>query len=57
MNRRLVYILLLSLSFVAMVIGTHRSFVENDVVGNYWLFMIGFILYILYRYLRKKDGA
>lgn len=57
MNQRLLYIILLSLSFVAMVIGVHRSIMEGDVVGNYWLFMVGFILYILYRYLRKKGST
>ncbi|WP_157593736.1 hypothetical protein [Pontibacter actiniarum] len=57
MNRRLVYMILLSLAFVAMVIGVHRSIVEDDVLGNYWLFMVGFVFYMLYRYTKKKDSA
>lgn len=57
MNRRLLYIILLSLAFVAMVIGVHRSIVEDDIAGNYWIFMIGFVLYILYNYAKKKDSA
>ncbi|GAB3825443.1 hypothetical protein [Pontibacter rugosus] len=57
MNQRLTYIILLSLSFVAMVVGVHRSIVEEDVIGNYWLFMVGFILYMLYRYRKKKDSV
>ncbi|MDX5436387.1 MAG: hypothetical protein LPK03_04295 [Pontibacter sp.] len=57
MNQRLVYILLLSLAFVVMVIGVHRSIVEDDIAGNYWIFMIGFVLYMLYRYAKKKDSA
>ena len=57
MNQRLVNIILLSLSFVVMVIGTHRSMVEDDVLGNYWLFMIGLVLYMLYYFRKKKNGA
>ncbi len=57
MNRRLLYVILLSLAFVAMVIGVHRSIVEEDIAGNYWIFMIGFVLYILYNYAKKKDSA
>ncbi len=49
--------ILLSLAFVAMVIGVHRSIVEDDVLGNYWLFMVGFVFYMLYRYTKKKDSA
>ncbi|WP_181163654.1 hypothetical protein [Pontibacter mangrovi] len=57
MNKRLVYIILLSLAFVAMVIGVHRSITEEDVAGNYWIFMIGFVFYMLYHYSKKKDKA
>lgn len=57
MNRRLLYIILLSLAFVAMVIGVHRSIVEDDIAGNYWIFMIGFVFYIVYNYAKKKDRA
>lgn len=57
MNQRLVNIILLSLSFVVMVIGAHRSMQEDDFIGNYWLFMIGLVLYMLYYYRKKKNGA
>ncbi|WP_170866147.1 hypothetical protein [Pontibacter flavimaris] len=57
MNRRLLYVILLSLAFVAMVIGVHRSLVQDDFAGNYWIFMIGFLFYILYGYTKKKDSA
>ncbi|WP_162054029.1 hypothetical protein [Pontibacter pamirensis] len=57
MNQRLVNVILLSLSFVIMVIGVHRSMVEDDVLGNYWLFMIGLVLYMLYYYRKRKNGA
>lgn len=57
MNQRLVNIILLSLSFVVMVIGVHRSMVEDDILGNYWLFMIGLVLYMLYYYRKKKNSA
>ncbi|SFG66094.1 hypothetical protein [Pontibacter chinhatensis] len=57
MNRRLLYVILLSLSFVVMVIGAHRSIVEDDFAGNYWIFMIGLVLFILYNYTKKKDSG
>ena len=57
MNQRLVNIILLSLSFVVMVIGAHRSMMEDDFIGNYWLFMIGLVLFMLYYYGKKKNGA
>ncbi|WP_439880889.1 hypothetical protein ACSX1A_17250 [Pontibacter sp. MBLB2868] len=49
--------ILLALAFVTMVIGVHRSIVEADVAGNYWIFMIGLILFVLYRHRKKKDSA
>lgn len=57
MTPKLINILLLALSFVVMVIGTHRSLMEDDVLGNYWLFMVGLVLFMLYRYRKKKEKA
>ena len=34
MNPKLINSILLALSFVAMVIGVHRSLVEEDIIGN-----------------------
>lgn len=55
MNQKLLNTILLSLSFVAMVIGVHRSIEDGDVAGNYWIFMIVLVLYMLYRYRRNKS--
>lgn len=55
MNQKLLNTILLSLAFVAMVIGIHRSIEEKDIAANYWLFMISLALYILYSYLKKKS--
>lgn len=57
MNPRLINIILLALSFVVMVIGVHRSLVEEDIIGNYWLYMIGLVLFLLYYYRKKKNSA
>lgn len=57
MNQRLLNIILLSLSFVVMVIGVHRSLVEDDIIGNYWLYMVGLVLFMLYYYRKKKTGT
>jgi uncharacterized protein with PQ loop repeat len=56
MNQKLINTILLSLAFVAMVIGIHRSIAESDIAGNYWIFMIGLMLYVVYGY-RKKNRA
>ncbi|SIT89485.1 hypothetical protein [Pontibacter indicus] len=55
MNQKLVNTILLSLAFVAMVIGVHRSIAESDIASNYWIYMIGFMLYIVYHYRKKKQ--
>jgi len=57
MNQKLVNSILLSLAFVAAVIGAHRSITDKDIVGNYWIFMVSLVLFILWWYRRKKYGA
>jgi hypothetical protein len=57
MNQNLVNTILLSLAFVVVVIGIHRSVEESDIAGNYWIFMISFILLIIYRHRKKKNSA
>jgi len=57
MNQRLLNIILLSLSFVVMVIGVHRSIVEEDILGNYWLYMVGLVLFMVYYYRKRKNSA
>ncbi|WP_165838142.1 hypothetical protein [Pontibacter arcticus] len=56
MNHKLLNTILLSLAFVTIVIGIHRSIEEQDIAGNYWIFMIAVILYALYKYRKKKDA-
>ncbi|HEY4650426.1 MAG TPA: hypothetical protein VIG72_03385 [Pontibacter sp.] len=57
MNQKLINTILLSLAFVAMVIGIDRSVEERDIAGNYWIFMISLVLLILYRHRKKKNQA
>ena len=57
MNPKLLNTILLSLSFVVMVIGVHRSLVEEDLIGNYWIYMIGLVLFMLYYYRKRKNSA
>ncbi|MFD2513949.1 hypothetical protein ACFSRY_08740 [Pontibacter locisalis] len=57
MSPKLTNTILLSLAFVTIVIGIHRSIEEADIAGNYWIFMIALTLYILYRYRKKRDSA
>ncbi|WP_242926314.1 hypothetical protein [Pontibacter vulgaris] len=57
MNQNLLNTILLSLAFVAIVIGIHRSIEESDVAGNYWIFMIATVLFMVYRHRKKKNSA
>ncbi|WP_347159934.1 hypothetical protein [Pontibacter chitinilyticus] len=54
MNQKLLNTILLSLAFVAAVIGAHRSIQDGDIVGNYWIYMISLALFILWWYRRKR---
>lgn len=56
MNQNLLNTILLSLSFVAMVIGAHRSIEDDDLASNYWIIMIGLTLFIVYLYRKKRQG-
>lgn len=44
-----------SVAVVAIVIGTHRTIVENNLATNYWIFMIALACWFLYRYQKKTD--
>ncbi|MFD2246690.1 hypothetical protein [Pontibacter ruber] len=57
MNQNLINTILLSLAFVVIVIGIHRSIEEADIAGNYWIFMVSFVLFIIYRHRKKKNSA
>ncbi|WP_158267569.1 hypothetical protein [Adhaeribacter arboris] len=46
-----------SIAVVAMIIGIHRTIVENNLAGNYWIFMIALICLFLYRYQKKSDQS
>lgn len=57
MNSKLLNTILLSLAFVTMVIGIHRSIEDGNIASNYWIFMIVLVLYMLYRYRRTKEDV
>ncbi|MFT2009639.1 hypothetical protein ACMA1I_13250 [Pontibacter sp. 13R65] len=57
MNQGLLNTILLSLAFVAMVIGIHKSIYESDIATNYWIFMISLILFMVYRHRKKRNSA
>ena len=46
-----------SVAVAAMVIGIHRTIVENNLAANYWIFMIVLICLFLYRYQKKADNT
>jgi len=56
MNQNLLNTILLSLAFVAMVIGAHRSIESGEVASNYWIIMIGLVLFMLYFYRKKRQN-
>ena len=56
MNQKLINTILLSLAFVTMVIGVHRSIEEKDIAGNYWIFMITLVLFMVYLRMKKNKA-
>ncbi|RDC65896.1 hypothetical protein [Adhaeribacter pallidiroseus] len=46
-----------SVAVAAMVIGIHRTIVENNLIANYWIFMIALICLFVYRYQKKADNS
>ncbi len=44
-----------SIAVVAMVIGIHRTILENNLAANYWIFMIALACLFLYRYQKKSN--
>ncbi|QNF32560.1 hypothetical protein HUW51_07400 [Adhaeribacter swui] len=47
----------LSIAVVAMVIGIHRTIVENNLIANYWIFMIALICLFLYRMQKNPNNS
>ncbi len=46
-----------SVAVVAMVVGIHRTIVENNLAANYWIFMIALACLFLYRYQKKNSQS
>lgn len=55
MSQSLLNTILLSLAFVTMVIGAHRSIESGDVASNYWIIMIALTLFVIYLYRKKRQ--
>ncbi len=56
MNPKLINTILLSLAFVTLIIGVHRS-IEESIAANYWIFMITLVLFMVYRHRKKNTKA
>ncbi|MDX5348263.1 MAG: hypothetical protein LPK19_13580 [Hymenobacteraceae bacterium] len=54
---KLFKIILLALSFVAAVIGVHRSYFADGLAANYWLFMLSIVFFMLYRYVGRRSAS
>ncbi len=50
-------VIFLSLAVVSTVIGVHRTILEKDVVGNYWIFMVSFACLMVFRFVNQKPPA
>ncbi|RTQ48390.1 hypothetical protein EJV47_15570 [Hymenobacter gummosus] len=51
-DRDLARTVLFSLAVVLVVIGIYQSILQNDIIRNYWLFMVAIICLLLYRRLK-----
>ncbi|MGV3587376.1 MAG: hypothetical protein ACO1OF_10260 [Adhaeribacter sp.] len=47
-------VILMAVAVVFTVIGIHRVIVENDIIANYWIFMVSLGCLMLYRYQNRK---
>jgi Ca2+/Na+ antiporter len=56
-DRDLARTVLFSLAVVLVVIGIYQSILQNDIIRNYWLFMVAIICLLLYRRLKLPDEA
>ena len=55
-DKSLVRTVLFSLGVVAFVIGVYQTILQNDIIGNYWIFMISLACWLPLNYWRRQEA-
>ena len=56
LDKSLLRTVLFSLGVVTFVVATYQSILQNDLVGNYWIYMISFMCWLPLQYWRRKEA-
>jgi hypothetical protein len=56
-DRDLARTVLFSVAVVLFVVGVYQTLLQNDLLGNYWLFMLSIVCLLLYRRLKLPEPA
>jgi amino acid permease len=55
-DKSLVKTVLFSLGVVAFIIATYQTVLQNDLVGNYWIYMISLACWLPLQYWRRQEA-
>ena len=55
-DKSLLKTVLFSLGVVTFVIATYQTVLQNDLVGNYWIYMVSLACWLPLRYWRRQEA-
>ena len=55
-DKSLLKTVLFSLGVVTFVIATYQTVLQNDLVGNYWIYMISLACWLPLQYWRRQEA-
>ena len=55
-DKSLLKTVLFALGVVTFVIGTYQTILQNDLVGNYWIYMISLVCWLPLQYWRRQEA-
>jgi amino acid permease len=55
-DKSLLKTILFSLGVVTFIIATYQTVLQNDLVGNYWIYMISLACWLPLQYWRRQEA-
>lgn len=55
-DKSLLKTILFALGVVSFVIATYQTILQNDLVGNYWIYMISLVCWLPLQYWRRQEA-
>ena len=55
-DKSLARTVLFALGVVSFVIGVYQTILQNDILGNYWIFMISLLCWLPLNYWRRQEA-